>query len=84
MFFVPVTCAEIPPYCRVEQYEEWKQLKTSGKHVKHKDIFGQNTKAGEVLCRSHQFKTRTDIVDGGGNCRKIRYQVFAFQGYGED
>ena len=72
-----VTWAKIPPYCRMEQYQEWEQLKPSGEHIKHKNIFGQGIEAGKVLCRTHQLKAGTDIVDGSCNCRKIGYQILA-------
>lgn len=61
----------VTPYGRVEEDEQWEQLETSGEHVEHQHVFGEDAEVTEVLCRTCELESGTDVVD----CRGDRSEV---------
>ena len=55
----------------MEEDEQREQLEASGEHVEHQHIFGEDAEMTEVLGRSGEFKTGTDVVDGRGDGSEI-------------
>lgn len=74
----PMCGVKVTPYGRVEEDEQREQLKSSGKHVEHQHIFGENAEVIEALRRTCKFESRTDIVDCRGDCGEVGNQVFVF------
>ena len=68
---IPMRSMKILPYSRVEEDEQWEQLKTPGEHVEHQHILGEHAEVTEVLGRSCELESRTDVVD----CRGDRGEV---------
>ena len=64
----------------MEEDEQWKQLESSGKHVKHQYIFGEIIKKAEIACRTDQRKTRSDIVICSCDSREIGSEIIVFNG----
>lgn len=76
-----------PRFCRntlielgVEEDKDREQLKSSRKHIKHKDVLGEVAEEAVVACRSYKRKTGTYVIKCCKYCRKCRYQVVSVKG----
>ena len=76
---IPMRSMKILPYSRVEEDEQWEQLKTPGEHVEHQHIFCKGAEVTEVLGWSGKFKSGTDVVDGCGNRCEIGHQIISLK-----
>lgn len=72
LYFPSSVCGvNVTPYGRVEEDEQWEQLETSGEHVEHQHVFGEDAEVNEVLCRTCEFESGTDVVDCSGDRGKV-------------
>lgn len=76
---IPMRSMKILPHSRVEEDEQWEQLKAPGEHVEHQHIFGEHAEMTEVLGRAGELKAGTDVVDGRGDGGEIGHQVLALE-----
>lgn len=76
---IPMCIMQILPHSRVEEDEQWEQLKAPGEHVEHQHVFGEHAEESEVLGWSGKFKSGTDVVDGCGNRREIGHQIISLK-----
>lgn len=61
----------VTPYGRVEEDEQREQLEASGEHVEHQHVFGEDAEVTEVLCRTCELESGTDVVDCSGDRGKV-------------
>ena len=54
---IPMCIMQILPHSRVEEDEQWEQLKAPGEHVEHQHVFGEHAEESEVLGWSGKFKS---------------------------
>ena len=72
------------PDSRVEENQQREQLQSPCQHIKNQHILGKVGEPAEIAGRSDQLQARSDIVEGGSDCREIGYKVFALQRKQED
>ena len=69
------TKLELSPCISGEQDQHRVQLQTSGQHVEDQDKLGEIGVDAEILGRTDQFQTGTNVVECGGNGGEIGGQV---------
>ncbi len=76
---IPMCSMKILPHSRVEEDEQWEQLKAPGEHVEHQHVFGEHAEVSEVLGWSGKFKSGTDVVKCCGDCGKVGSHIKVIQ-----
>lgn len=54
----------------MQQKDHGEELKSSRKHIEHKDIFAEQGQFGKVSCGSDQIEARPHVIEGGKHCRE--------------
>ena len=63
------------PDSRVEENQQREQLQSPCQHIKNQHIPETVGEPAEIAGRSDQLQARSDIVEGGSDCREIGYKV---------